>query len=137
MCTSLAAWTILAGAEAYRTQHSGRRLGMLPERTDMPRHSCKSSLEQVASLTAAVAGGRPLTGPLRCAGLHGGEHDVQQKLIARSGLGNSTSMPPGITDALRRGRKPSLEEAKAESYTVLHLRSGRPPVQGRVAPAEV
>ena len=61
----------------------------------------------------------------------------QQKLIARSGLGNSTSMPPGITDALRRGRAPSLEEAKAESYTVLTSVVGDLLCKAGVAPAEV
>ena len=59
----------------------------------------------------------------------------QQKLIARSGLGNCTSMPPGITDALRRGRKPSLEEAKAESYTVLTSVVGDLLCKAGVAPA--
>ena len=61
----------------------------------------------------------------------------QQKLIARSGLGNCTSMPPGITDALRRGRAPSLEEAKAESYTVLTSVVGDLLCKAGVAPAEV
>ena len=131
MCTSSAAWAILSGAEADRTQHSGRRLGMLPERTDMPRHSCKSSLEQVASLTAAVAGGRPLMGPLRCAGLHGREHDVPAEADRALRPGQQHQHAAG--DHRRAAPRPQAQPGGGQGRVLhrAHLRGGRPPVQGR------
>ena len=133
MCTSTAERTPMSGAEAGRPQHSGHRLGMLPERTDMPtwRHSCERSPEQVADLTAAVAGGRPLTGPLRCAGLHGGEHDVPAEADRALWLGQLHQHAAG--DHRRAAPRPQAQPGGGQGRVLhrAHIHCGRPPVQGR------
>ena len=44
----------------------------------------------------------------------------QQKLLARSGVADTSCFPEGLTDGLRHGKKPNLEAAKAESELVLY-----------------
>lgn len=44
----------------------------------------------------------------------------QQKLLARSGVADTSCFPEGLIDGLRHGKKPNLEAAKAESELVLY-----------------
>ena len=44
----------------------------------------------------------------------------QQKLLARSGVADTSCFPESLTDGLRQGKKPNLEAAKAESELVLY-----------------
>ena len=44
----------------------------------------------------------------------------QQKLLARSGVADTSCFPEGLIDGLRQGKKPNLEAAKAESELVLY-----------------
>ncbi|CAK0733116.1 hypothetical protein CVIRNUC_000228 [Coccomyxa viridis] len=44
----------------------------------------------------------------------------QQKLLARSGVADTSCFPEGLTDGLRQGKRPNLEAAKAESELVLY-----------------
>ena len=44
----------------------------------------------------------------------------QQKLLARSGVADTSCFPEGLIDGLRHGKKPNLEAAKAESELILY-----------------
>ena len=129
MPTSSAAWSTLSGVEADRMQHSGHRLSMLPKWTDMPGHSCKRNLEP---LTAAVAReGRPLRGPLRCAGLHGGEHDVPAE--ADRALRPGQLHQHAARDHRRAAPRPHAQPGGGQGRVLhrAHVHRGRPPLQDR------
>ena len=61
----------------------------------------------------------------------------QQKLLARSGVADTSCFPEGLVEGLKHGQKPNLEAAKAESELVLYTMVEDLLRKTGIAPSEV
>ena len=61
----------------------------------------------------------------------------QQKLLARSGVADTSCFPEGLVEGLQHGQKPNLEAAKAESELVLYTMVEDLLRKTGIAPSEV